>query len=369
VFSCIDLKCSFRYALHAERSGKSTSYASYSPLVRRAKDGTPTSAVKKKRGHPFKERFLADLLRELGEPTPARPSTRCFSDRRLRAVIGGVRDGLHAQQVRGATRFSASELLAYLTEVHLAHKVPTEGIPGHRGGPPAFYVLDIGRPTDGPRVAPLELLLAHKPEGFVCYFTALAFHGLTTQQPAFHHVAVPSAPSSREVQETAIANVPESPPVGHAGSRRRPNALGEPVFTYDGVSYYVTRRNPRLAPGVQTRHLDSRTLIRITTREQTLLDTLHRPRSCGGPEVVFEAWKTGLPEIDETLLARYIETMGYAPSARRTGAMLSLLGHQPRSDALRTILDRFRNCADEPIPLLAGIEYPRLDAAWSIRTP
>jgi predicted transcriptional regulator of viral defense system len=32
-------------------------------------------------------------------------------------------------------------------------------------------------------------------------------------------------------------------------------------------------------------------MVRITTLEQTLLDTLHRPLSCGGPPIVIEAWE------------------------------------------------------------------------------
>src|SRR5207237_3233319 len=43
-----------------------------------------------------------------------------------------------------------------------------------------------------------------------------------------------------------------------------------------------TRRSARLVLGVQSRDYGPRTRIRITTLEQTLLDTLSKPFHCGG---------------------------------------------------------------------------------------
>ena len=41
-----------------------------------------------------------------------------------------------------------------------------------------------------------------------------------------------------------------------------------------------------------------RAQIRITTLEQTLLDSLYKPFLCGGPEVVFEAWQDAVDRLD-----------------------------------------------------------------------
>jgi predicted transcriptional regulator of viral defense system len=153
------------------------------------------------------------------------------------------------------------------------------------------------------------------------------------------------------------------------GPPRRRNPLGVLAFTYQGTEYFVTRRAPRLAPGIQTRYLDERTIIRITTIEQTLLDTLHKPQRAGGPEVIFEAWRSRASELDEDLLASYLRAMSDAPSVRRTGAMLDLLGYKVTSDALKSVLTKTNPPLDRPISLLAGIDYQRLDPAWSVLTP
>ncbi|MFT3882954.1 MAG: hypothetical protein QM703_25270 [Gemmatales bacterium] len=74
----------------------------------------------------------------------------------------------------------------------------------------------------------------------------------------------------------------------------KPNLLGEWLFTYKGLRYYKTTKENRLVPGIQTRFLNPTSIVRITSLEQTLLDTLHRPLSCGGPAVVMEAWEQGI---------------------------------------------------------------------------
>ena len=56
-----------------------------------------------------------------------------------------------------------------------------------------------------------------------------------------------------------------------------------------GCRRYTTRREAHRVVGVQTRYVNEKSRYRVTTLEQTLVDTLHRPHSCGGPAVVFEA--------------------------------------------------------------------------------
>ena len=85
-------------------------------------------------------------------------------------------------------------------------------------------------------------------------------------------------------------------------------------------------------PGIERRFLNSQTLFRITALEQTLLDTLHRPPSCGGSSVVLEAWDTARGDMDEERLAAYLAKIGDEPMTRRVGDMLEQLGHHPGAD-------------------------------------
>ncbi len=286
----------------------------------------------------LRERFLAKLFAALARPSADRPTTRCLSGAQLRNIFGSVRDELRADGVSGVGSLSNSGLLTYLVNLGLAQAVPVVAPPGtRRGRRPEFCILGIEKPAAGSQVEPVELLQAHEPGGFICYFTALAFHGLTTQPPTFHHIGLPVAHGRRDPADADDGERPPASPKGNGPPRRR-NPLGVLAFTYQGTEYFVTRRASRLAPGIQTRYIDQRTLIRITTIEQTLLDTLHKPQRAGGPEVIFEAWRARASELDEELLASYLRAMNDAPSVRRTGAMLDLLGHKVSSDALNSVL-------------------------------
>ncbi len=148
--------------------------------------------------------------------------------------------------------------------------------------------------------------MAYEPSGVVCYFSALAFHSLTSQMPSHHHVALLTVPSrmggAKEVrqdekeevlrQET-VAKKPDTDKT----TRSKANPLGKVIFSLLDIPYYLTRRTKRLVPGVQNRSNGPRSQFRITTYEQTLLDTLYRPQKSGGPAVVLKAWLESDQEI------------------------------------------------------------------------
>ena len=96
-------------------------------------------------------------------------------------------------------------------------------------------------------------------------------------------------------------------------------------------------------PGVQDRRYGPRGRFRITTYEQTLLDTLHKPQNCGGPAVVLEAWQeaTISGRLDEQRLLSYLTQMDYPSTSRRLGAMLQLMNYTP-GDELTNYLDRVK---------------------------
>lgn len=132
-------------------------------------------------------------------------------------------------------------------------------------------------------------------------------------------------------------------------------------------------REARLLPGTQLRYIGPRTIIRITDLEQTLLDTLHRPLTCGGPAVVFEAWDQGIERLQEDRLADYLASMEHRPTAQRLGYMLADLDYKP-GDKLAAVLNRYLSQLDATDPsvyqqLFPGVKYSSLRRPWLVYGP
>ncbi len=137
----------------------------------------------------------------------------------------------------------------------------------------------------------------------------------------------------------------------------------------------MTRRTSRLVPGVQTRSEGPRARLRITTYEQSLLDTLHKPQNCGGPAVVLEAWHeaTTSGRLDEERLVDYLVRMDYPSTSRRVGAMLRLMDYDAGA-RLENYLGQARQVVNNKAPysqisLLPGFDYSNLDEEWLVRLP
>jgi hypothetical protein len=312
----------------------------------------------------YRETFLAELNRKLAAPTPEWPTVRCWVASTLNSVFKQVRDDLAAKGMRMAVSHRA--LLDWVCRLGLASLIPVEG--------ESIYLLEIGASAES-EVDPLELLMAGKPSGVICYFSAVAFHSLTTQLTEHHHVAE----LNPQVPEGQSDGTKEKKPERTGGEMttksRAPRGLGRPLFHYRGIPFYSTRRSARLVPGVQTRGYGPRTQIRITTLEQTLLDTLYKPFHCGGPEVVFEAWQEGVASrrIDEERLVEYLRAMNYPATARRLAVMLEQMGTTP-SDQLRQFLETCQGAIDRQSPharisLLPGVDYQNLNEHWLVKTP
>jgi hypothetical protein len=312
----------------------------------------------------YREAFLARLNRRLATPTSEWPTVRCWTMPALDRIFKQVRDELAAEGVESG--LSHSSLLEWLCRLRLASPLPVES--------ESLYLLEIGASAEA-QVDPLELLMAGKPSGVICYFSAVAFHALTTQLVEHHHVAElrPQVPGpERERPEEEVAERPERLPVSPS---RQPRGLGTLLFRFQGVPFYSTRRSARLVPGVQTRGHGPRAQVRITTVEQTLLDTLYKPFHCGGPEVVFEAWQEGVASrrIDEERLVAYLRAMNFPATARRLGVMLELTGGAPGTE-LRQLLGACQQALDRQRPharisLLPGIAYQNLNEPWLVNIP
>ena len=305
-------------------------------------------------------RIVAELSECLKAPSEAIPNVRWMSGTRLRKLLVDIRNKANAPKHESGTK-----LLSLLIDSKLVWPLPPDDF-SDCGKPCAIYALKF---SGTPSISPIELLQATQPSyhhTVICYFTALAHHELTTQDAPHHHVAVLRTPPKKARPESA------TPPPASAE-----NAVGEPklgslLFHYQTIPYYMTQRDPALLPGIQTVRLSPSCMIRMTTLEQTLLDTLHKPWRCGGPSVVFEAWERGVPLLDENRLAHYLTLIGRTDFIRRAGYMLEQSDHATSDSALRALLadakDKVKTGHVPTIPLLPDVPATRHNPTWGLDT-
>jgi hypothetical protein len=323
------------------------------------------------RDHAYKEAFLASLSNSIAIATADWPTMRYWTKASLNRLFKKVRADL---QEHGRPH-SNVELLNWLKKLGLAWDIEAEG--------ETFYLLEMGA-SPRSEVDPLELMMAYEPLGVVCYFSAVAYHSLTTQIPSHHHAATLTDSARRadsdetgeqhtgdRLRQETIANKADK----NTKTRKKANPLGKLAFSYLDTPYYLTRRKKRLVPGMQNRSNGPRGRFCITTYEQTLLDTLHKPQNCGGPAVVLEAWQeaTASGRLDEERMLSYLTRMDYPSTTRRLGAMLQLVDYTPEGQ-LKSYLDQARRNLDRRAPyaqisLLPGFDYANLNIEWLVKLP
>jgi hypothetical protein len=295
-------------------------------------------------------RIVNGLNQALKTPTEDIPNTRWLPEATLVRLLVRVRDDVGAPK-----SLTGKSLLKSLMECGLARelRVPSEGKDSKGFG---VYCLEMG---GNPEISSLELLVATQPtfrKTAICYFTALQYHELTTQMIPHHHIAV-------------LKTYPPATVVAEPSERIPP--LGTLLFRWNGIPYYLTQRDGALVAGVQTVWLAEHALARITTLEQTLLDTLHRPWACGGPSVVFEAWGRGASVMDEARMAQHLRVIGNEALPRRVGYLLEQQGHVASNPDLLQLLrdakDRVAAGRPDLVPLLPGVLATQTVADWGLR--
>jgi predicted transcriptional regulator of viral defense system len=231
-----------------------------------------------------------------------------------------------------------------------------------------LFLFGIQR-SEATNIDPLELLQTYNQSGLICYFSALSHLGLTSQLPTHHHIAslTRRRTGGEEPRDERRSGKKES-----AGKSER-SKMGTLAFSYNGIPFYSTKRLLESAPGIKTRILSPLTKVRMTTIEQTLLDTLQYPYQCGGTETVFEAWESRIESINEELMLTYLKKIQIDPLTRRLGAILNLYNYHPK-DKLDSYLKKMRGKfigvpEFKPIGVLRGIEYSRLDSTWNVTIP
>ena len=180
----------------------------------------------------YRETFLARLSQRLAAPTLDWPTVRCWTGPALDRVFKQVRDELAMERL--ASDISHRSLLEWVCRLRLASPLPVEG--------ESIYLVEIGASAEA-EVDPLELLMASKPSGVVCYFSAVGFHALTTQ-PRSTTTSLNCnlrAPARRTKARKRTA------PSGRRG-RRRPE-VASPVGL--GSSSFVSRGSRFTAPAAR----------------------------------------------------------------------------------------------------------------------
>src|SRR3954447_17072691 len=148
----------------------------------------------------YRETFLARLGQKLGTPSSEWPTVRWWTERSLNQMCKQVREELSTQGLEGTLTNKA--LLDWLQRLGLADCLRT--------AEECFYLLEIGAEANA-QADSLELLMAAKPAGVACYFSAVSFYSLTTQQVGHHHVAELSAPRFGPDKEAASGEGDEKP--------------------------------------------------------------------------------------------------------------------------------------------------------------
>ena len=302
------------------------------------------------------------LSQKLTEPTNKHPSVQWVSEYSLIKLLGEVRNELELSENK-----SGKSLLKALVESSLATTKKIDTVPQGKK-PHVVYCLEFG---GVPEISSSELLLSTQADFLktaICYFSAIYYHELTTQIPAYHHIAILKNMGKRSSEEHLKVLFLKQEYLEKSLNVKP--SLGTLLFSYDGTPYYQTSRDEILMPGVQEVRLSPTLLARITTLEQTLLDTLHNPWSCGGPAVVFEAWQNGVSLIDDSLLNDYLCKIGRVDVDLRVGYMLDQFEYDYCSEDLaKRFVDakKMVKQGDLPfLPLLPKVPGQNNNTEWGL---
>jgi len=298
------------------------------------------------------EVFLPLLAEKVSKPDAHHPTVRVWRDTELTGIIAAIAKEHRA--VLKSTFPPAKAVVQQLERLGWLKRLPVhDEIKGR-----VFFLMEQEAAKDV-AIDPLEVLQAALPSGIISYFAAVSFHELTTQTPTFFHVG-----------RLAKGMQPEFTPNPTPTDR---NPLGTKLFDYDGAPFYESKRFEGLTVGVQLRAMGPRTLYRITTVEQTLLDTILQPRRCGGEAVVLEAWSNALGRADFEKMAELLVKIGRDSLVRRVGAMLEIQGIELRDcESMQSLLGSLKQTIHvdaEVIPLLPGFDYTQPNENWKVLVP
>lgn len=260
-------------------------------------------------------RIVKGLSEVLRKPSHSFPSVEWMSESSIIRLLRNIKDKINLPAI-----YTGKKILGMLMDSGLAEKLVIKDVPSTKD-PHVVYCLEFG---GFPKISPAEILLSTQADfskTAICYFSAIQHHELSSQIPPHHHIARLKK-MARKSTKDRLAFLKKQDNNNKDQNVSKPS-LGTLLFYYEDTPYYETSRDCNLVPGIQEVLLRPSLLARVTTLEQTLLDTLHKPWSCGGPAVVFEAWENGVSLIDDELLGSYLNKINRFDVDLRVGYTLS----------------------------------------------
>jgi predicted transcriptional regulator of viral defense system len=315
----------------------------------------------------LKNRFLTELLHRISTSSDDYPTTRCWEARHLGKFLTHLRTELVKLGKLPQTFARTRDILSWLRSMGLLCELPVTGGVSSKTSL-VFHILEVGAGADS-AVSPFELLQAFQPKGVISFFSALSFHGLTTQTPPFHHIATLVARTATRAPDAALADT--TPCAQDVAKHSFRDNLGSYAFSFAHIPYYSKRRYADLVAGIQLHMVDKRIQLRVTDIEQSILDTLAHPDAAGGAAVIFEAWEQGWSKVRPARLAQYLRPASM-PLARRFGAMCGFLDLTPApeiQDALAAARRKRDATQTQPIDLFRGVPGQKLDSDWNVKIP
>ncbi|MDI1251115.1 MAG: hypothetical protein PSV13_19795 [Lacunisphaera sp.] len=312
------------------------------------------------------EKFLGLFREKVARSSEDRPTVRYWRSTDLVGAINDIKKE-HGQELVLSTFPAAKAALERLEKIGWIKLIPVVWRDAEERTGPQLYRVSLDERADS-SIDALELLQGNRSDGIICYFGALRFYELTTQFPPFYHIARLRSGAPPIPENIPVEVKPPDP------AKRLYNPLGTEVFTWGETKFYETRRYRSLIPGIQVRLISARSGLRITTLEQSILDTLSHPIHCGGDSVVFEAWEKALDRVDSDRLLSYLETIDSTDLWRRTAVMLKLTEIPTAGTRLAAAIEAKQKTLNDSsnipeINLLPGYEFGQLDGSWRVRVP
>jgi predicted transcriptional regulator of viral defense system len=303
--------------------------------------------------------ILLSLISERLSRTQADlPCVSCLSQRTLQKEVLRIRDSLTDKSI---PKYSAKNIILHLENSGIIKRVEVT-LPGEKKPPTLFHIGFDGNSF----TSPIELMTAIEPGGVISFFGALEIHELTTHSPGHYNICILNE-SSKNTQTKEEQN-----PITRKSSKQiSRNPLGSLLFESDSIPFYRNKRKKHLVPGITERFYSSKTRYKVTTIEQTLLDTLQYPIQCGGPEIVFEVWDNLSEYLNEESLIELLSQIDNYALSRRLATMLDLIDYECSArltDYLKKDLKRYMDKTNL-VPLLAGMNYARANNKWKTLVP
>jgi predicted transcriptional regulator of viral defense system len=328
-----------------------------------------TKSSKPKLDTPRWDSFLNFFREQINEPSESHLTSRCWRRKDLLKVISDIRK--KNVSVLKTTFHSSLEALQRLETVGWLRKIDVDvevdslDLPSPSAW--EFFLVDMeAAPFDRPFAN--ELLQAAKPDGVICFLSAIALHSLTTQRIPHHHISTLRS-------EVTINPLPQpNPQKVFSPSHSKRNPLGTYVFSYEGAGFYSSTRMRKRVVGIQKKIINPRTQLRITDLEQTLLDTFSHPAQSGGLTIITEAWENGLEIISQSRLATYLKQIDDKNLVRRTAALLEMFDVKVSDPELASVILKSKtelstSAPQEVIPLFKGETFSTLNNTWGVRIP